>query len=122
MVKSGLYAGYQGGEYRAARMADGRVELFADVHAPGFKRTPHGHYSRTLPRDALDALYIVKSYAEVYGERFELESEKDGTYTIGTSDAKLAAQHGFTAKGRRDFRKRIPASAITNITEERTPL
>lgn len=120
-MKSGLYATYQGAEYEAAKTADGRVKLvFRGTDPPeGFAPTPYHNSVKTVRREEVSALVLVKSYAIYCGERFEIADETPNGFVIATSDQKAAERVGMDKTDRMDFRKQIHAEEADDVIEER---
>ncbi len=99
-----MYAVYGGHEYRAAKTSGGGIKLLAENSPPpGFKKTPYGNYTLTVPRGAVSELFIVKSYIYIGGRRYQVEYEKDGYYHYG---APLPAPE-LESAGRGDYRGSI---------------
>lgn len=122
MIRNGLYAAYGGRQFKAARTADGKIKLLADVDPPqGFEKTPYGNYIKIVEPGAVDDLEIIKTYAEMDGVAFEVESERDGQYTIAAPDAEIARKMGFAQAGRGDYRKRVPAESVDRVYEQKRP-
>lgn len=120
MIKSGLYAVYGGREYAAAKTGDG-VKLIYDGENPpeGFAATPYGNYVKTVAKADVSKLELVKSYAVLEGERFEIASEEGGMITIASSDEKMAERFGMEKADRHDYRKKIRREEADGICESR---
>ncbi len=119
-IKNGLYAVYQGKEYRAAK-AEGGVKLIAEgPDAPeGFQKTPYHNFTKTVKREEITKLELVKSYAAYGGGRFEIADKTAQGIVIATSDEAVARRLGMRRMDRMDYRMEIPWREAEAITESR---
>lgn len=112
-MRTGLYAVYHGRQFKAAKTMSGRVKLVAENDPPrGFKKTRYGNFVKKVDADKVEKLFLVKSFAEVDGKRFQIESEENGYYTISK---------GGNGKAE-DYRESISASMVDRVVEEETEI
>jgi len=118
MVRNGLYATYKGRQFKAAKTSGEKIKLLADSSPPaGFQKTAYGNYTKTISPKEIEALSIIKTFIDVDGASFEVESEQNGYYVIGVP-AGHKAPPGFEAAGKGDYRGKIPATGNYRIYEK----
>jgi hypothetical protein len=117
-----MYATYKGKEYKAAKINGELYRLidYGTEPGPGFVPSEFAPqaYVKTVPRHDLGGIYIVRTYAEVHGERLEVAAEHDDTVTLATSDAKAAQRLGMDKIDRYDYRLQAGKSEISRFVEE----
>ena len=124
MVRIGMYAIYQGKEYKAARVNGELYKLIADGIEPeaGFVRSEFALVGvKTVHLQDLDRVYVVKTYADFRGERLEVVEESDDTVTVATSDASIAVRLGLKKLDRLDYRLKVNKSEVLRFVEEIRP-
>ncbi|MEN6461452.1 MAG: hypothetical protein ABFC94_08805 [Syntrophomonas sp.] len=121
-VRMGMYATYNGKEYKAAKVNGAVYKLIDDGFEPaaGFYASEFAplNFMKIVSRNDLDRVYIVKTYAEFKGERFEVMEDNDDTVTITTSDAQAAKRIGMNKIDRYDFRLKVCKSEVVRFIEE----
>ena len=122
MVRIGMYATYNGKEYKAAKLNSELYKLIDDGTEPsdGFARSEFAPqaYVKTVQRNDLTGVYIVKTYADFQGERLEVAEDNDDTVTIATSDARVAQRLGMDKLDRYDYRLKVCKSEVMRFVEE----
>lgn len=125
MMRSGMYAAYKGGEYKAARVDGELYKLIADDIEPaaGFVRSEFAPaYVKTVHRQDLERIYIIKTFADFQGDRLEVAEENGDIVTLATSDASIAEKFGMSKIDRHDYRLKIAKSEVTRFVEEIRPV
>lgn len=124
-MRRGNFAVWQGQEFEAVVLEEGRVRLIYRGTQPPQDFTPSG-YARDLAtfevtRDKLEAFYEVTPMAVVAGQQVELAAISDGGVEIRTQDAALAQSLGMLPDGQ-SYRKVVPAGQVERLTERKRVL
>ena len=91
----GRYATYQGQTFRVSGVHDGYVRLVTEdaasqhlgFEAKTYEHTAHTLYIKEVPREDIEEVYDIRLEARYEGVIFDLFSDVDGQWYIGTSDS-----------------------------------
>ena len=122
LVRIGMYATYNGKDYKAAKVNDELYKLIDDgtQTSLGFKVSEFAPlvYIKIVQRPDLDRVYIVKTYADFQGERLEVAEDNNDTLMLATSDARVAQRLGMDKIDRYDYRLKVCKGEVLRIIEE----
>lgn len=125
MIKSGLYAKYNGIEYKVTSDMDGRVMIYTEdkskVDYTFYNLTGHGIYKKKVNPKELVNCESITTYGVIEGEKVQILQEKDDQFQVGTGSLFIGEKLQLKRVERDSWIGWISKSRV-KIIEERRPV
>lgn len=122
MIRNGNYTKYNGKEYRVITDKTGRTYLLSTNKAElknGFHEYASGVFQKKVDQKELDDVYYIHPYAIYKGKEFDaIVNKKANTVNLGTSNATIAGDMGFTRTDKYYYEKNVSINEVSLIEKK----
>ena len=116
MVRDGMYARYNGSEYRYEEDGDGNGFIYTHdkdlTDSTFFDDEGDGVFEKQVTADELDSVYDVRTIATVRGVDVDFIREDEGKARLGTSDPFIAKELGMARADKYYYEGVFPADKV----------